>query len=176
MNATLVLVKPDGTMREVPIKGERVVIGREKKCTVRIPVPSVSREHCEVRFADGRVLLQDMGSSNGTYVNRRRVEQGELKAGDLVAIGPAVFVVTVNGQPASIDAAASYREGAGPKPVTAKAAGAKARPSAPAGAKPKPALDDEPDISGDDSEDSSVVDFNFDFLDESDEEKKQPKL
>lgn len=178
MNATLVLVKADGTTREVPIRGERVVIGREKKCTVRIPVPSVSREHCEFRAAAGRVTLKDLGSSNGTYVNRERVEQGDLKPGDLVAIGPAVFVVKVDGEPASIDAVASFRAGAGPKPVTAKAAGAKARPQAPAGAKPKgkPALDDEPDISGDDSDESSIADFDFDFLDESDEDKKQPRL
>ncbi len=166
-------------MREVPVKRGRLVIGREKKCDVRIPLPSVSREHAEVRVEDEQVVVRDMGSSNGTYVNRSRVQQTTLKAGDLVAIGPAVFVVQVDGEPAAIDAAASFAEGAGPKPVAAAPRGAKARPSAPVGARPGKASspDDELDIDVDASDESSITDFDFDFLDEDDDDtKKQPKL
>lgn len=171
MNATLVLVKPDGSMRDVPVRG-RLVIGREKSCTVRIPVPSVSREHCEVRLNGDRLVLRDMGSSNGTYVNRQRTEQRDLQPGDLVAIGPAVFLVRVDGQPATIDAAASHKNGAGPRPVAVKPGGAKARPTAPGGMKPGMAG---PATAGDPG-DSSITDFDFDFLDEGDEDKKQPRL
>lgn len=168
MNATLVLVKPDGSTREVPVRG-RLVIGREKSCSVRIPVPSVSREHCEVRLDGNRLVLRDMGSSNGTYVNRQRTEQRDLKPGDLVAIGPAVFLVRVDGQPATIDAAASHRNGAGPRPVAVTPGGAKSRPTAPGGMKPGTVATSDPG-------DSSIADFDFDFLDESDEDKKQPRL
>ncbi len=182
MNATLVLVNSDGSQREVPVKRGRLVIGREKKCDVRIPVPDVSREHAEVRVENEQILVRDMGSSNGTYVNRNRVQQTELKAGDLVAIGPAVFVVRVDGEPGEIDAAAMAKQGAGPKPVAAAPAGARSRPSTPAGAKPKPKPakvgdDDDFDLGGDASDESSITDLDFDFLDEEDDDdKKQPKL
>ncbi len=177
MNATLVLVKSDGTSREVPVKRDRLLIGREKKCDVRIPVPAVSREHAEVRVENGQVLIRDMGSSNGTYVNRSRVQQSELGAGDLVAIGPAVFVVRVDGEPSEIDAAESFAEGSGPKPVAKGPAGARSRPSAPSGARPAKLDDDDIDLDVDASDESSITDFDFDFLDEDDDDtKKQPKL
>lgn len=185
MNAMLVLVKSDGSMREVPVRRERLLIGREKKCDVRIAVPEVSREHAEVRVEQEQVLIRDMGSSNGTYVNRNRVQQTELKAGDLVAIGPAVFVVRVDGEPVAIDAAGAFSDGAGPKPVASSPGGGGKRPSAPGAAKaaskkkapPTPKDDDDDfDLGGDASGESSITDFDFDFLDEDEDEKKQPKL
>lgn len=176
MDVTLVLVKKDGASREIPMKRARLVIGRQKGCDVRIPVATVSREHCELRVEDEGVVVRDLGSSNGTYVNKDRVQDQELEAGDLLAVGPAVFVVRMNGQPGKFDAVDMYRKGAGPAPVTSAAPAAKSRPSDPAAAKAgavrsaavSPAGSDDPNA------DSSVSDFDFDFLD--DEDEKQPKL
>ncbi len=166
MDATLIHVKPDGSKRDVPMKRARLVFGREKTCDVRIPVSSVSREHCELRVEGGKIFVRDMGSSNGTYVNRERVQEVELSPGDLIAVGPAVFVVKVNGTPSEIDAKRLFSQGAGPRPVAATGA-VKSRPSTPGEAAPdKPA----PADSGD-----SSVDFDFDFLDD-DDDKKQPRL
>src|SRR3954447_17132168 len=47
--------------------GDRVVIGRETDCRVRLSHPSVSRHHAELTFADGRWLLRDLDSSQGSH-------------------------------------------------------------------------------------------------------------
>jgi len=150
------------------MKRARLVIGRKKECDIRIPASSVSREHCEVRIEGGKVLVKDLGSSNGTYVNRERVQEGELTAGAILAVGPGTFVVRIDGRPAEIDAKKAAATGSAPEPVaSAKAPGA--RPAAPAGggAKPagKPALDDSGELDG------SSGELDFDFLDEDDEPK-----
>lgn len=113
MQVSLVLVKPDGTQVPIDLKHDRSVIGRQTDCQIRIPHDSVSRRHCEVEVSGGAVRARDLGSSNGTYVNRQPIQEMELHAGDVLAVGPAVFVVRVDGQPAGIDAGrvlASVRE------------------------------------------------------------------
>src|SRR5262245_44651501 len=84
VEVTLVAVKADGAQRELAMKRARMVVGRKKECDLRIPDPSVSREHCEIRVENGKVLVKDLGSSNGTYVNRERVQESEITAGQLL--------------------------------------------------------------------------------------------
>jgi pSer/pThr/pTyr-binding forkhead associated (FHA) protein len=179
MNVSLVLVLDDGRQQELPLRKPAQVIGRSTDVAVRIPSAAVSRHHCEVAVADGKITVKDLGSSNGTYVNRRRVQQAAVKAGDLLAVGDKVFVVRIDGQPAAIDAEEAFDEGyvapaaqsAPPAPPAAKpaskAAGNPASKPAAQPAAPKKPLAADPD-------DSSVADF--DFLDEDDDLKKQPKL
>ncbi|MCC6659966.1 MAG: FHA domain-containing protein [Phycisphaerales bacterium] len=174
MKVTLVLVKEDGSTQELPLKKARLVIGRQKGVDLRIPVPEVSREHCEVRLDNGSVSVRDLGSSNGTYVNRARVQDGKLNAGDLLAVGPAVFVVRVNGEPADIDAEDAWDEGAAPKAVAAVKPAASARPSGP-GAAGGPKERKKPSAASLDPNDSSITGLDFDFLGK-DEEEGQPKL
>lgn len=154
MDATLTVVHPDGRIRDVPLTRPRVLLGRKPDCNIRIPALSVSREHCEILVQPPRLIVRDLGSSNGTFVNRQRVREAELAAGDILTVGPAVFVVRINGQPATVDARAAHA-----------LAGATAHPAArkPATAAPSPAL----------AQDSSV-DFDFDeFLTE---DENAPKL
>jgi predicted component of type VI protein secretion system len=175
VNVTLVVVQPDGSKRPVPIKKERVVIGRKPEATIRIPVPAVSREHCEVRVEDGKVLLKDLGSSNGTYVNRERVQESQLAPGDLVAVGPAVFCIVIDGKPLDVDAKAMYARGKAPEPVAAAKAPA-ARPASPAGkagpgkGRPAPKKPDESDLDMDPGDSGSSFDFDM-FKDEKDQGK-----
>ncbi len=183
MNVSLVLVRDDGRQQDVPLKKATQVIGRATDCGLRIPSSSVSRHHCEVTVSEGKATLRDLGSSNGTFVNRKKVAMTDLDAGDLISIGEFVFVVRVDGDPKDIDAEESYDEGIvlPPKPAPAAAPAAKspakAAPSAPT-AKPAPAKkkddDDDDLLSSNDPDDSSVADF--DFLDEDEDLKKQPKL
>ena len=152
MNVTLVTVDPEGNTRDAAMKRARLLIGRREGCDVRISVASVSREHCELRVEDGRLFIKDLGSSNGTYVNRQRVQEVQLSPGDLIAVGPAVFVTRIDGNPASIDAAASYNSGAAPQPVAA-ASGPGSRPASPTSptrsfSPPKPAAPGGPGGSG----------------------------
>jgi predicted component of type VI protein secretion system len=63
-------------------------IGRHDDCLIRIRSAQVSRRHCELYEDGGRLMLRDLGSSNGTFVNGKRVlGQQSLKAGDVLTIG-----------------------------------------------------------------------------------------
>ncbi len=103
MDVSLVMFKSDGTRRDFPINGDRLVIGRKNTCDLRIPLSSVSRQHCEIRLDSGEIKLRDMGSSNGTFHNDARVQEAVLAAGDEVVVGPVVFTLVVDGEPSHIE-------------------------------------------------------------------------
>ena len=82
------------------VTAAHAVIGRADQCTVRLDDPSVSRRHARIEHRDGRWLLSDLDSSNGTYVGDRRLgsgDQHELRDGDALRLGPdsPVLVVTM---------------------------------------------------------------------------------
>jgi len=102
MEVTLVMFKADGTRRDFSVRGDRMTIGRKNSCDLRIPLSSVSRQHCEVRLEGDGVSIHDLGSSNGTFVNEERVQQETLRPGDAVVVGPVVFTVVIDGQPETV--------------------------------------------------------------------------
>lgn len=67
--------------------GARLEIGRSRACQVVLGDDTVSRRHAELRYEDGRWLLRDLGSSNGTYVNGRLVTEAEVRRGDVIHLG-----------------------------------------------------------------------------------------
>ena len=76
------------TPRTLPdLVGAHLVIGRSSACQIVLGDDTVSRRHAELRFEDGRWLLRDLGSSNGTYVNGRWVTESEVRAGDVIHLG-----------------------------------------------------------------------------------------
>ncbi len=103
MQVTFVMFKADGTRRDFPLTKERIVIGRKNTCDLRIPLSSVSRQHCEVRISGDTVRIKDLGSSNGTYHNSIRVQESTLDPGDEVVIGPVVFTVVIDGKPERVE-------------------------------------------------------------------------
>ena len=103
MDVSLVIFKADGTRRDFPVAKPRTLLGRARACDLRIPVASVSRKHCEIRVNDdGEISVEDLASSNGTLLNRHRIEKATMHAGDELMIGPVVFTLLVNGQPNQI--------------------------------------------------------------------------
>jgi diguanylate cyclase (GGDEF)-like protein len=85
----------------VAVPSERpagVVVGRGPGCNVRLDDDTVSRHHCRIHVEpDGSVILTDLGSTNGTLVNGRRVEQVVLAEGDKVQVGTStVFRYSLN--------------------------------------------------------------------------------
>ena len=67
--------------------GLRTLIGRSPECHVFLDDVTVSRRHAEIVHEDDRYVIRDLGSLNGTFVNRRRIESAELAADDEVQIG-----------------------------------------------------------------------------------------
>ncbi len=62
-------------------------VGRHPESDIFLDDITVSRRHAELRRAEGSFSLHDIGSLNGTYVNRERVEEAELHSGDEIQIG-----------------------------------------------------------------------------------------
>lgn len=103
MEVSLVMFKADGARREFPLTGSRTIVGRASTSDLRIPLSSVSRQHCEFRIEGDDVFLRDLGSSNGTYHNNSRIQEVEVDAGDEVVIGPVVFTLVIDGRPDAIE-------------------------------------------------------------------------
>ncbi len=68
-------------------EGPSTTIGRSPDCGVFLDDVTVSRKHAILSERDGAFLIEDQGSLNGTFVNKKRVESGELEDGDEVQIG-----------------------------------------------------------------------------------------
>ena len=68
-------------------KDDTTTIGRSPDCDIFLDDVTVSRQHAVLRRNDGRFLIEDQGSLNGTFVNRRRIENAELADGDELQIG-----------------------------------------------------------------------------------------
>ncbi len=73
------------------------VLGRGTDADIRLPDTGVSRKHVDVQLEDGRVVVEDLGSTNGTLVNGRRVGRQELADGDVIRIGHSVLVYRQDG-------------------------------------------------------------------------------
>ena len=77
-----------GRTGEIFPVGERVTIGRSPDSDIFLDDVTVSRDHAVISRNGDTVVLQDLGSLNGTYVNRRRIEEDEALAdGDELQIG-----------------------------------------------------------------------------------------
>ena len=84
--ATLQVVKPDeGT--QIPLDGDKFILGRNPECAIVIPVTSVSREHAQIVRVDGHYFIEDKQSRNGTFVNSQAVtSRTPLKNNDKIRI------------------------------------------------------------------------------------------
>lgn len=72
-----------------------VLIGRDAKCDLVLPHKTVSRHHAVIKCIDGRnLLLEDLGSSNGTFLNAKMVSSSKLQVADVISIGPYELEVT----------------------------------------------------------------------------------
>ncbi len=70
----------------------RATIGRLSSNDVPVPDPSLSRHHAEITARDGHFFLSDLGATNGTFVNGKRVAETELKDGDKIGAGEVIFI------------------------------------------------------------------------------------
>jgi len=73
------------------------VLGRGTEADVRLPDTGVSRKHADVQLAGSTVTVEDLGSTNGTLVNGRRVGRQDLADGDVIRIGHSVLVYRQDG-------------------------------------------------------------------------------
>jgi ribosomal protein L40E len=69
------------------LEGERITVGRSPDCEIFLDDVTVSRKHAALTKEGNGFSIQDEGSLNGTFVNRKRVEGAQLEDGDEIQIG-----------------------------------------------------------------------------------------
>ena len=78
------------------IKGNEITrIGRETDNDVVLDDPATSRHHAQIEFRDGKYVLTDLGSANGTLVNNQRITAQALADGDAMKFGQNVIVIAI---------------------------------------------------------------------------------
>ncbi|MFO0905343.1 MAG: FHA domain-containing protein [Pirellulales bacterium] len=94
MQAKLVIIAGSTKQQDIKLRLP-AVLGRGRACSIQLPQPLISRQHCEI-YADGdKLLVRDLGSLNGTLVNNERVTETELLDGMLLTIGSVTFRVEI---------------------------------------------------------------------------------
>ncbi len=89
----LVLIYPPGAEmgKRWKLTNDEIVIGRGSDCDIQIDRDSVSRKHARVFRSENQWLVEDLGSTNGSYINDVPIQRSPLKDGDFVKIGSAIF-------------------------------------------------------------------------------------
>jgi FHA domain len=78
---------------DIPVDSPLVLVGRHPRCDARLDSAWVSLRHCILTEDGGEVVVRDLGSTNGTWINGWRVERGRLKPGDEMSIAHVRYVL-----------------------------------------------------------------------------------
>ena len=90
-DACLVVVYGHQLGARHPLKSGEMIIGRSSQAQLQIDHESVSRRHARLVLTESGVLLADLGSTNGTYVNDEPVHERQLSHGDLIKVGRTIL-------------------------------------------------------------------------------------
>jgi pSer/pThr/pTyr-binding forkhead associated (FHA) protein len=83
----LLITYGNGTSHSFPVGEAAITVGRSPSTAIRVSEEGVSRQHCVISPAGGRLMVLDQGSTNGTYVNGALVRHARLTDGDVVQVG-----------------------------------------------------------------------------------------
>ena len=87
----------DQPVQSIRVDGHPFLVGRHPRAALTIPSPTVSNVHAELRLDNDQLLVKDLGSTNGTFVNGVRLEsEVALRSGDLLQFAETVFRVTLD--------------------------------------------------------------------------------
>lgn len=79
---------------EFPIsEGQEIIIGRSSELDMVLVEEMVSRRHARIQLQDGVITIEDLGSTNGTFVNGEKIQKGTLREGDRILIGTSILKV-----------------------------------------------------------------------------------
>jgi hypothetical protein len=81
------------TGKEITLTKPVTTIGRSPQCEVRLKVADVSKQHCRLLLKRGAVVVEDLDSANGTFVNGEAVEKAALEDGDVLNVAGYAFKV-----------------------------------------------------------------------------------
>ncbi len=102
MNYVLQVVRGRSTTATLKLAPGVTTVGRHDDCLIRVKSSQVSRRHCEFFEASGNLNVRDLGSSNGTFVNGKRISGAkEIHPGDELTVGSITLRVATLGAPGS---------------------------------------------------------------------------
>lgn len=84
---SLRVVKGPDSGLDVSLDQPEITIGRRSTCQVALTDANISRQHAVIQSRNGSLWIQDLGSTNGTYVNGERVDRVPLRQGDRIVLG-----------------------------------------------------------------------------------------
>jgi signal transduction histidine kinase len=99
--ARLLVIKGADEGKQFDLDLPTVSVGRDSSNTIRLHDTEVSRRHAELRCDAERFVIADKGSANGTFVNNQKIQEVDLRAGDLILIGQTVLVFSAGSADAS---------------------------------------------------------------------------
>jgi pSer/pThr/pTyr-binding forkhead associated (FHA) protein len=79
--------------REIPLKKLPVLLGRGSDAEIQVPDRFASRHHCEISERGGTLVVRDLASKNGSFVNGQHADECWLRPGDTLSVGATTFVV-----------------------------------------------------------------------------------
>ena len=98
--ASLYVIRGRDNGQHFLLRGSSITIGRDVTNQIQVHDTEVSRHHARIEVADDKSLrLTDLGSSNGTFVNSRKVENQVLRSGDRVQVGRTLMIFTGGPEP-----------------------------------------------------------------------------
>jgi uncharacterized protein involved in exopolysaccharide biosynthesis/Mrp family chromosome partitioning ATPase len=90
---TVLALRSETTGRAIILNGGKTTIGRHPDSTVPIDDVSIAQHHCEIASRNGDVVVKDLGSPTGTFINGERIVEGVLKPDQRLRIGNMEFLV-----------------------------------------------------------------------------------
>ncbi len=117
----LVVISGPGVGAAFDLGPGATLVGRRPNCGVRLASPTISRVHCRLTHADGAWRVEDLSSTNGTFINGVQTNQGRLAPGDVLRLGACEFRIEEGGQSEPAPPVAVPVEAAEPLPVLATA-------------------------------------------------------
>ncbi len=95
--ACLVVIYGSELGKKYNLNSSSLVIGRSSKCDIQIDQESISRNHSKIVNTGKSILVRDLGSTNGTYVNDEPIDEYVMRDGDLIKIGRTIFKFLTGG-------------------------------------------------------------------------------
>jgi len=95
--ACLVVIYGSELGKKYNLNAPSLVIGRSSKCDIQIDQESISRNHTKIVNTGKSILIRDLGSTNGTYVNDEPIDEYVMRDGDLIKIGRTIFKFLTGG-------------------------------------------------------------------------------
>jgi pSer/pThr/pTyr-binding forkhead associated (FHA) protein len=102
--------KYQGGEYPLPDEGE-LVIGRSSELDMVLVEDMVSRRHAKITVTEGQIFIQDLGSTNGTFVNGEKVKRARLQEGDRVLVGTSIIKVVATETAPDVAEAKAQMEG-----------------------------------------------------------------